>query len=125
MGFGRSEMLFRLKVLAESLDATNLSFQARGETPDATPEQVATVARDLEGGAVARFYRGGEPRGRLVAARAVPDGLWVKVRFTSRGSDSWRLVETGAVNTVEVQTLPRGVDVFLKSVAATYPETVV
>ena len=35
--------------------------------------------------------------------------------------DTWRLVETGAVNTVEVQTFDGGVDVFLKSVAATYP----
>jgi hypothetical protein len=117
-------MLFRLKVVAESLDSKNRVFQARGETPGATHEELEAIARDLEGGAVTRFYRGGGPRGRVVAARATEDGLWLKVRFLPRDTDVWRLVETGAINTVEIQTLDHGVDVFLKSVAATYPETV-
>ncbi len=47
--------------------------------------------------------------------------VWMKIRVRSRDVDTWRLVETGAVNTVEVQTFDGGVDVFLKSVAATYP----
>ncbi len=115
-------MLFRLKVVAESLDAKNRTFQARGETPGITPEEAQVIARDLEGGAVARFYRGGEPRGRVVAARATDDGLWLKVRFQPRDAEIWRIVETGAVNTIEIQTLPHGVDVFMKSVAASYPE---
>ena len=48
----------------------------------------------------------------------------MKIRFLARDSDVWRLVETGAVKTVEVQTFDHGVDVFLKSVAATYPAEV-
>ena len=117
-------MLFRLGVLAESLDAKNRTFQARGETPGITHEEAQAIARDLEGGAVTRFYRGGEPRGRVVAARATEDGLWLKVRFQPRDAEVWRIVEIGAVNTIEVQTLDKGVDVFMKSVAATYPEEV-
>ena len=45
----------------------------------------------------------------------------MKIRITTRDAEIWKLVETGAVNTIEIQRLPRGVDVFLKSVAATYP----
>ncbi len=118
-------MLLRLKVLVESLDSGSRTFQARGETPEATPERAQAIARDLEGGAVTRLYRGGEPHGRVVAARETGDGLWMKVRFLPRDAEVWRLVEAGAVNTVEIQTLDHGVDVFLKSVAATYPEKVV
>ena len=60
----------------------------------------------------------------MVTARATDHGLWVKIRIRAGDSDIWKLVETGAVNTVEVQPLPAGVDVFLKSVAATYPTAV-
>ena len=60
----------------------------------------------------------------MVAARATDEGLWLKIRFLPRDTDVWRLVESRAVNTVEVVTLDRGVDLFLKSVAARYPEAV-
>lgn len=114
-------MLFRLRVLTNSIDSRNRTLQARGETPELTREEAEDVARDLESGAVTRFYRGGAPQGHILAARATADGVWMKIRVRSRDVDTWRLVETGAVNTVEVQTFDGGVDVFLKSVAATYP----
>jgi hypothetical protein len=114
-------MLFRLRLLTDTIDSKNRTFQARGETPELDPEMAETVARDLESGAVARFYRGGAPQGRVLAARATEDGVWLKLRIRPRDVDTWRLVETGAVNTIEVQTFEGGVDVFLKSVAATYP----
>ena len=114
-------MVFRLRVLPESVDAPTRSFQARGEVPELTREEAERIARDLEGGAVARFYRGGAPKGRVVTARPTPEGLWVRIRMSSRDAELWRLVESGAVNTVEIQPLDKGVDVFLKSVAATYP----
>jgi hypothetical protein len=41
--------------------------------------------------------------------------------MSPRAIEAWKLVETGAINTVEIQPLTKGVDVFLKSVAATYP----
>lgn len=116
-------MLLRLRVMAESVDPKAKTFQARGEAPEAGPCEVEAIARDLEGGVAARFYRGGQPHGRVVAARPTADGLWMKIRMSNREPDIWKLVETGAVNTVEIQTLPRGLDVFLKSVAATYPAT--
>lgn len=114
-------MLFRLRVLASSIDTKNRTFQARGETHELSREEAEEVARDLEAGASARFYRGGAPQGRVMAARATADGLWIKVRIRPRDVDTWGLVENGAVNTLEVQTYDGGVDVFLKSVAATYP----
>jgi len=114
-------MLFRVKVDAETLDPSTRTFQAGGSTNDAAPEDVRRIAADLEAGAPARFYRGGQPHGRVLAARATPGGIWLKIRITAREPDIWKLVESGAVNTVEIQILPRGVDVFLKSVAATYP----
>jgi len=114
-------MLLRLKVMAESVDPKTKTFQARDETPGADPEEVERIAGDLETGVVTRFYRGGQPHGRVVAARRTADGLWMKIRMSNREPDIWKLVETGAVNTVEIQTLPKGIDVFLKSVAATYP----
>lgn len=113
-------MLFRMKVATDTLDPDTRTFQASGPT-DAAPEDVRRIAADLEAGAPTRFYRGGQPHGRVLAARATAEGLWLKIRITAREPDIWKLVETGAVNTVEVQMLPRGVDVFLKSVAATYP----
>ena len=116
-------MLFRVKVLSETVDAQGMTFQATGPV-DVPRSDVEQVARDLEAGAVTRFYRGGQPQGRVVAARATTGGLWLKVRLSAREREIWRLVETGAINTVEVQVLPRGVDVFLKSVAATYPTAV-
>lgn len=114
-------MLFRLKVLPESIDAKTNSFQARGAVPELTLEEARQIARDLEAGAVTRFYRGGTPHGRVAAAKAVDDGMWVKLRLRPREADIWRLVETGAINTIEIQTFDTGVDVFMKSVAATYP----
>jgi hypothetical protein len=114
-------MVFRLRVIAESIDSETRSFQARGATPDLAKDEAERIARDLEAGAVTRFYRGGAPQGRVVTARSTTDGLWLRVRIRSRDHDIWRLVESGAVNTVEVQPLEHGVDVFLKSVAATYP----
>ncbi len=114
-------MLFRLKVLTETVDSKTRTFQARGETPDLTPMEAQQIARDLEAGAVVRFYRGGAPHGRIAAARATDDGMWLKVRLRPREADIWRLVESGAVTTIEVQTFEAGVDVFMKSVAATYP----
>jgi hypothetical protein len=92
--------------------------------PELPREEADRIARDLEAGAVTRFYRGGQPQGRVVAARATPDGMWLRIRLRSRDHEIWRLVETGAVNTVEIQPLEKGVDVFLKSVAATYPSMV-
>lgn len=117
-------MVVRLRVVAESVDSGSRSFQARGATPEWTREETERVARELEAGAVTRFYRGGPPAGRVVTARATADGLWIRVRMRPREGEVWRLVETGAVNTVEIQPLDRGVDVFLKSVAATYPSLV-
>lgn len=117
-------MVVRLRVVAESVDSDTRSFQARGATPELGREEAEAIARELEAGAVARFYRGGPPAGRVVTARATADGLWIRVRMRPREGDVWRLVETGAVNTVEIQPLDRGVDVFLKSVAATYPSLV-
>lgn len=114
-------MLFRLRVLANSIDSKNRTFQARGETPELSLDDAEDVAHDLESGALTRFYRGGAPQGRVLSARATADGIWVKVRIRPRDVDTWRLVETGAVNTLEVQSYEGGVDVFLKSVAATYP----
>ena len=113
-------MLIRMRVLPESVDRKGKTFQATGPT-EMPGEEAEAIARDLEAGAVTRFYRGGHPHGRVVAARARGEDLWVKIRIQGRAADIWKLVETGAVNTVEVQPLPQGVDVFLKSVAATYP----
>lgn len=117
-------MVVRLRVVGESVDSDSRSFQARGQTPELSRPETERVARELEAGAVARFYRGGPPQGRVVTARATSDGLWVRVRMRPQDPDVWRLVESGAVNTVEIQPLERGVDVFLKSVAATYPSMV-
>lgn len=116
-------MLFRTKVLSESVDSKGMTFQATGAV-DKPRDELEQIARDLEAGAVTRFYRGGQPHGRVIAARATADGLWLKIRLLGRDSEIWKLVETGAINTVEIQVLPRGVDVFLKSVAATYPTAV-
>ena len=116
-------MLLRLKVLPETVDAKGKMFQATGPAIEMTSDEVERIARYLEAGAATRFYRGGPPHGKVVAARATENGLWLKVRIRAREDEIWRLVETGAVNTVEVQPLPQGVDVFLKSVAATYPAT--
>ena len=118
-------MLYRMKVLAETVDAKTKTFQARGSIEELPREEAGAIARDLEAGAVTRFYRGGQPHGRVVAARATEAGLWLKIRIRPSDSDIWKLVETGAVNTVEVQPLPSGVDVFLKSCAATYPSPVI
>ena len=118
-------MLFRLRVLEDTIDSETRSLQARGETPELTREDATQVAADLEAGAVVRFYRGGPPHGRVVTARATENGVWMKLRVRARDNDIWRLVETGAVNTIEVQTYDAGVDVFMKSVAATYPSTTV
>jgi hypothetical protein len=70
-------MLFRLKVLTDTVDSRTRSFQARGETPELTREDAEQIARDLEAGAVVRFYRGGPPHGRAAAARATDDGMWL------------------------------------------------
>jgi hypothetical protein len=122
---GRTKMLLRMKVLVESVDSKGKTFQATGQTTGMSPEEVQAIATNLEAGAVTRFYRGGQPHGRVVAARGTGDGLWLKIRIRTKDAEIWKLVETGAVNTVEVQPLPQGVDVFLKSVAATYPAPVV
>lgn len=113
-------MLFRLKVATDSVDSKGKTFQAAGDL-DLPREEMEQIAADLESGAPVRFYRGGQPHGRVTTARASEDGLWLRVRITARDADIWKLVETGAVNTVEVQPLTNGADVFLKSVAATYP----
>lgn len=117
-------MLYRMKVLAETVDAKSKSFEARGTIEELSPEDAETLSEQLEAGAMTRFYRGGQPHGRVLDAQATEDGLWMKIRIHSKDADIWRLVETGAINTVEVQPLPFGVDVFLKSVAATYPTAV-
>jgi len=117
-------MLYRMKVLAETIDAKSRTFQARGTIGELSPYEAERLAEHLEAGAVARFYRGGRAQGRIVHASAAEDGLWMKIRIHTKDSDIWKLVETGAINTVEVQPLPTGVDVFLKSVAATYPTAV-
>jgi hypothetical protein len=114
-------MLFRIKVTADTVDSKQKTFQAAGPVDETPKADIEKLAADLENGAPVRFYRGGQPHGRVTTARATADGLWVKIRITARDAEIWRLVETGAVNTVEIQKLPRGADVFLKSVAATYP----
>ena len=118
-------MLYRLKVVPDSVDSKTRSFQARGGIPEIPTEEAEQLARDLEAGSVARFYRGGPPLGRVVAARATDDGLWLRIRMSGRAADHWRLVESGAVTTVELQPLDSGVDLFLKSSAATYPTALV
>jgi hypothetical protein len=117
-------MLYRMKVLAETVDAKNKTFQARGTIEELSRDEAEALAEQLEAGAVTRFYRGGQPHGRVLRASAAEDGLWLKIRIHTNDADIWKLVETGAINTVEVQPLPTGVDVFLKSVAATYPTAV-
>jgi hypothetical protein len=117
-------MLYRLKVVPESVDAKERTFQARGGTPAIPADEAASLAEELEAGGLVRFYRGGPPLARVTAARATADGLWLKIRFRTRDQDHWRLVESGAVTTVEIQPLPAGVDLFLKSSAATYPTMV-
>ena len=57
-------MLYRLRVVPDSVDARSRTFQARGGTPEIPEETAAELARDLEAGAVTRFYRGGAPQGR-------------------------------------------------------------
>ena len=118
-------MLYRLKVVPDRVDSKTRSFQARGGIPEIPTEEAEQLARDLEAGSVARFYRGGPPLGRVVAARATDDGLWLRIRMSGRAADHWRLVESGAVTTVELQPLDSGVDLFLKSSAATYPTALV
>src|SRR6185295_4537704 len=83
-------MVFRLSVLAESIDAESRSFQARGATPELPREELERIARDLEAGAVARFYRGGPPQGRVMTARSTTDGLWMRIRIRSRDPEIWR-----------------------------------
>ena len=114
-------MLIRLRVLPESVNPQDKTFQARSQVTGVSEDDLQNIARDLEAGAVTRFYRGGEPHGRVLTARVTGDTLWLKARIPPGDGESWRLVESGAVSTVEIQRLPRGVDVFLKSVAATYP----
>ncbi|MGQ0722258.1 MAG: hypothetical protein ACT4PE_11920 [Candidatus Eiseniibacteriota bacterium] len=114
-------MLFRIRVMGDTVDSRAKAFQASGAIEETPRAEIERLAKELEAGAAARFYRGGQPHGRVVTARATADGLWLKIRITARDPEIWRLVETGAVNTIELQVLPRGVDVFLKSVAATYP----
>ncbi|MEZ5064380.1 MAG: hypothetical protein R3B81_06565 [bacterium] len=113
-------MLHRLQVVPDSADARSRSFQARGAV-DLPADEAAKLARDLEAGAITRFYRGGPPLGRVLSARATADGLWIKIGLRARDQETWRLVESGAITTVDVQPLPQGVDLFLKSSAATCP----
>jgi hypothetical protein len=114
-------MLYRLQVVAGSVDSRSRTFQARGGAPEMDGNEAQRLAKELESGAVARFYRGAPPTGRVVAARATADGVWLKIRINPRQADPWRLVESGAVSTVEIQTLDAGVDLFLKSSPSTYP----
>jgi hypothetical protein len=114
-------MLVRLSVDKTSVDAKGMMFQATGAAPGVERDELETLARHLDAGAATRFYRGGPPHGKVVAARTTDDGLWVKIRIRARDAEIWKLIESGAVTTVEIQPLPAGVDVFLKSVAATYP----
>ena len=117
-------MLYRMKVLAETVDAKSKTFQARGTIEELARDDAEMIAELLEAGAATRFYRGGQPHGRVIMARATEDGLWLKIRIRNTDDEILKLVETGAINTVEVQQLPGGVDVFLKSAAATYPTAV-
>ncbi len=118
-------MLIRLRVEPESLDLQGKSFQARGLVSDYDEAELDRIAFELETGSVVRFYRGGDPQGRVIAARRTFDGgLWIKIRFANRAVEAWKLLRNGAINTIEIQPLARGVDLFLKSVAATYPAEV-
>lgn len=54
-------MLYRLKVVPDSVDSKTRSFQARGGTPEIPEEEAERLAEDLEAGAIARFYREGRP----------------------------------------------------------------
>jgi hypothetical protein len=122
---GEPKMLIRLRVVPESLDALSKSFQSRGPVADYDEAELDRIAFELESGALVRFYRGGDPQGRVVAARRTFDGgLWIKIRLASRAADAWKLLRNGAINTIEIQPLAHGVDLFLKSVAATYPAEV-
>lgn len=118
---GGPNMLIRLSVIAESYETSSKTFQARGSAGEIAEKEIDRIARDLEAGALVRLYRGGDSQGRVLAARRTADGLWMKIRLNARQADTWKLVETGAVSTIEVQPLEGGVDVFMKSVAATYP----
>jgi hypothetical protein len=118
-------MLIRLRVVPDTLDLLAKSFQARGPVADYDEAELDRISFELESGALVRFYRGGDPQGRVVAARRTFDGgLWIKVRFSNRASEAWKLLRNGAINTIEIQPLAHGVDLFLKSVAATYPAEV-
>jgi hypothetical protein len=114
-------MLIRLRVVSDSIDAIGNTFQARGPVIDLPPHELDMIIGELDAGAVTRFYRGGKPEGWVIAASRTAEGLSVTVRMSPRAIEAWKLVETGAINTVEIQPLTKGVDVFLKSVAATYP----
>jgi len=114
-------MLIRLRVDAESVDPVGNTFQARGAVVGVTTHEIDHILGELDAGAVTRFYRGGNPEGWVIAASRTSDGLSLTVRISSRATEAWKLVENGAINTVEIQPLSKGVDVFLKSVAATYP----
>ena len=118
---GGSRMLIRLRVVSDTIDAIGNTFQARGPVVDLPPHEVDMIVGELDAGAVTRFYRGGNPEGWVIAASRTTEGISVTVRVSTRSREAWKLVETGAINTVEIQPLSRGVDVFLKSVAATYP----
>ena len=114
-------MLIRLRVVSDTIDAIGNTFQARGPIVDLPPHEVDMIIGELDAGAVTRFYRGGKPEGWVIAASRTAEGISVTVRVSTRSHEAWKLVETGATNTVEIEPLSRGVDVFLKSVAATYP----
>jgi hypothetical protein len=114
-------MLIRLRVETESIDAIGNTFQARGPVAGISAHEIDHILGELDAGAVTRFYRGGNPEGWVIAASRTSEGISVTVRISSRATEAWKLVENGAINTIEIQPLSKGVDVFLKSVAATYP----
>jgi hypothetical protein len=118
-------MLIRLGVLAKTVDPKNSTFQAQGPAHEMPEAELDRVVGELEGGAVTRFYRGGDPQGWIIGARRTEEGLWVNIRISSQAAEAWKLVENGAVSTIEIQPLSKGVDVFLKSVAATYPAPII
>ena len=107
-------MLLRMKVLVGKCGfEKGKTFQATGSADpgDGPSDEVRSESRrHLEAGAVTtRFYRGGQPHGKC--RRRPPD----RGRSVGQAPDPheaiaeiWKLVETGAVNTVEIQPLPPG-----------------
>ena len=76
--------------MTDSVDGDTKTFQARGAVDGTTEAEALRIARDLEAGAPVRFYRGGQPHGRVTAAKPTADGMWLKIRVTAKDPEIWK-----------------------------------